>query len=143
MTTIEVHVLKELLGQVLVKAEKIDGGGHWENDKLVFWLQDGRVYEFSHDQDCCESVYIESIVGDLQDLVGSPLMMAEEVGSDSEEIKDKDGEEWGDSHTWTFYKFATVKGYVDVRWLGQSNGYYSEDVTHGFLSQNRILMLSK
>ena len=48
--------------------------------------------------------------------------MAEEVTHESTNT------EYGDSQTYTFYKFATVKGYVTVRWYGTSNGYYSESV---------------
>ena len=68
---------------------------------------------------------INDIVGDLQDLVGEPLLLAEEVdGETPVDFNVRDHE----SVTWTFYKFATRKGYVDVRWLGESNGYYSEGV---------------
>jgi hypothetical protein len=78
---------------------------------------------FAHQQDCCETVRINDIVGDLQDLVGEPLLVAEEVKGATEP-----DEEHYESYTYTFYKFATRKGYVDVRWLGESNGYYSEGV---------------
>lgn len=93
-------------------------------DEIVFETTDGERYRMYHEQDCCESVSIESIVGDLEDLVGSELLMAEEV----EGTSPVDFEAY-ESHTWTFYKFATLKGYVDIRWLGSSNGYYSESVS--------------
>jgi hypothetical protein len=80
-----------------------------------------------HSQDCCESVYIESIVGELSDLVGSEILMAEEVSN--EEYEKEHEPEYSESYTWTFYKFATIKGYVDIRWFGSSNGYYSEGVS--------------
>lgn len=95
-----------------------------KNDVMRFTAADGRAWELYHDRECCESVTIADITGNLHDLVGSPLTMADE-SSNSDEPKP---DEYADSWTWTFYKFATVKGYVDVRWLGESNGYYSESV---------------
>lgn len=95
-----------------------------DGDTLTFVCDEG-TYVFEHDQDCCENVSIEDITGDLQDLVGTPLLVAEEsTNSDIHNGKP----EHPDSFMWTFYKFATIKGWVDVRWLGESNGYYSESV---------------
>lgn len=96
-----------------------------DKDVLRFTAEDGTQFEFYHDQDCCEHVSIEDITGDLQDLVGSPIWKADEAVSEP-----TDGEHpVYDSATWTFYTFRTMKGTVTVRWLGSSNGYYSESVS--------------
>ena len=95
-------------------------------DTMVFENETDR-YVFFHAQDCCESVGINDIVGDLSDLENEVLVTADEVEGQSP----ADFEAY-ESYTWTFYKFATRKGYVDVRWLGESNGYYSESVDLGY-----------
>ena len=77
-----------------------------------------------HLQDCCEAVSIEDVTGDLRDLIGSPILMAEESTTFDNPKEDPD-----DSFMWTFYKFATAKGYVTVRWYGSSNGYYGESAS--------------
>ena len=95
-----------------------------EDTELVFENATER-FVFFHSQDCCEHVSIEDVCGDLEDLVGEPLLLAEEVSGETPvDFNEADHE----SVTWTFYKFATRKGYVDVRWLGESSGYYSEGV---------------
>ena len=101
-----------------------------EHGREMVFANDTEKFKFYHYQDCCESVYIESVVGDLSDLEGEPLLIAEEVSGEIPEAKE---DEYIDSRTWTFYKFATRKGYVDVRWFGTSNGYYSESVSVDFV----------
>ncbi len=120
-----VRTFDELLGRTLYKVTADD-------DQLKLYLSDTNYVVFYHQQDCCESVYIEDICGDLQDLVGEPLLIAEEVSDDAYEAEHSP-DEYAESYTWTFYKFATRKGYVDVRWFGTSNGYYSESVSVDFV----------
>ena len=66
---------KDLKGKTLTSVEKIDNKG---GDEIVFTLASGEKHRLHHWQDCCETVYIEDIDGDLSDLVDSPVTMAEE-----------------------------------------------------------------
>ena len=110
-----------LVGKTLSDV-KVDKGQGWlSQDEIRFYCTDGTEYLMCHDQDCCESVTINDINGELIDLVGSPITLAEEYSNSG-------SEDYG-TFTWTFYKFGTVKGYVDLRWYGSSNGYYSESVS--------------
>lgn len=95
------------------------------DDCIAFITTEGEQYNMLHHQDCCESVYLEDIVGDISDLVDTPILLAEEVSSEDRGPLS----EWEESYTWTYYKLATVKGYVTLRWYGSSNGYYSESVS--------------
>jgi hypothetical protein len=117
--------IKYLLGKTLTEIKK-------NGDELIFTINDGIKYKMYHAQDCCESVCIDDINGDLNDLIGTPILLAEEVSNEEFEndFKKKVEDLYSDSesYTWTFYKLGTIKGYVDIRWFGESNGYYSEEV---------------
>jgi hypothetical protein len=112
---------EELKGKTLSKIED-------DTEEMIFTLDNGEKYKLYHSQDCCESVGIEDIIGDLNDLVDSPILMAEEVSYENENPIEAPEKEYQDSFTWTFYKLATIKGYVTIRWYGEGNGYYSESV---------------
>jgi len=114
-----------LVGKTLTAVENVD------NEEIFFATSDGSKYWMGHHQDCCESVEVEEIIGDLQDLIGSPILLAEEVTKESE-TTDIDFRQ-----TWTFYKLSTVKSSVTIRWLGESNGYYSESVDFGLVKYSK------
>lgn len=115
----------ELLGKTLLKIVK-------HSDRINFICSDGTAYAQFHIQDCCESVTVDDVIGDLEDLIGSPILKAEEVTS----TENPEGVSKGyqDSFTWTFYHLATMKGHVTIRWYGESNGYYSESVNFNCIS---------
>ena len=117
---------EELVGKTLIDIN-VTKDAEREDDTILFTCNDGIKYKLYHYRDCCESVNIEDICGELSDLLNSPILLAEEVSHDNVNPEGLT-KEWQDSFTWTFYKLATIKGYVTIRWYGESNGYYSESV---------------
>lgn len=104
----------DLLGKTLTEVTKVD------NERIRFVTDDGRTFQMWHSQDCCESVTIDDICGELSDLVGSPIIRAEENSSNDP----VEGRNISESFTWTFYRIETARGLVVIRW----HGCYSESV---------------
>lgn len=114
--------IEELLGKVCIDIEVMRDG---DDDYILFTCLDDSQYLMCHDDDCCEDVRIEDINGDVKCLLDRPITLARETTKDVD--KDPEGRPV-DSATWTFYSLSAGKGYVDIRWFGESNGWYSESV---------------
>lgn len=93
-----------------------------DSSNIVFHVSSDEAYIMHHQQDCCETVEIEDICGNLECLIGNPILIAEQRCSTQVDLYQDP------SHTWTFYELATIQGSVTIRWHGTSNGYYSESV---------------
>lgn len=107
-----------ILGKILKAIKRVDPLKSLSgSDAIYFLTEDNEIYEMSHGNECCEHVCIEDINGNLNDLIGSPITLAEEATQ-----IDENASEFG---AWTFYRLATIKGRVDIRWYGESNGWYS------------------
>ena len=93
-----------------------------KKDSQIVFIEttDDIIYKMYHMQDCCEHVRIEDVNGDIEDLINSEILVAEERSEEATDVSE--------SGTWTFYTIRTIKGSIDIRWLGESNGYYSESV---------------
>lgn len=112
------YVYQSMIGAIITTID-----GSVGKDKMVFHANDGKKFIFHHWQNCCENVSIDDICGDLNDLLNSPILEAEEVSNlDAPKVD-------YESYTWTFYRFSTKNGSVTIKWLGTSNGYYSEGVS--------------
>ena len=62
-----------LIGQTIKKLEQRD------SSHIYIITEQGNEYLMHHERECCESVVIDDIEGNLEDLVGSPILQAEEV----------------------------------------------------------------
>lgn len=108
--------IEALVGQTIRSIKGAEDGSFEvviETDHLLLTME--------HQLDCCENVRVEDVTGDPGDLIGCVVSVAEERTEDSPN-------DWG-SGTWTFYEIRTTGGDLTIRWLGESNGYYSEGVS--------------
>lgn len=118
--------MSELKGKILKSWSK-----GYDYGEILFTMdfEDGDSFAFVHYQDCCESVWLDDICGDMDNLIGDEILLAEEISENCEEAFE--------SGTWTFYKLGTVKDRVTLTFRGESNGYYSESVDLVDLSKKR------
>jgi len=114
--------LNEIVGKVIAKIEGLEQG----SDEVYISTTDGSEYKFFHYQDCCEDVRLVDFDNDIENGSDALILSAEEVENSHEHYSEED--DGLDSFTWTFYKIETNKGGLWLRWLGDSNGYYSESV---------------
>lgn len=120
MEVIKLPILGQVINRIIIGEDK---------SFILFFMVNGDLWQMYHEQDCCEEVAIDDIEGDLQKLRNFHLTQAEKV---TERGLEPEGDE-REEGTWTFYKFATGKEYVTIKWFGLSNGYYSEEVSFVYL----------
>lgn len=88
-------------------------------DESIVFSNTTTTVVLAHIQECCENVWIESVNGDLSDLVNTPILKAEE----------KEGVSLCNTYTWYFYTIATIKGYVDIRFCADADTMYSTNAS--------------
>ncbi len=111
--------LTELVGKEIAEIDGLEK----DSEQVEIKTACGQVYAFLHFQDCCESVRLGDFEADSDNYAGAVITSAEEVNGE-----DGPKPEYVDSLTWSFYKIETTKGGIWMRWLGESNGYYGEEV---------------
>ena len=119
-----------LVGKEFTKVEQE------KDETIIFHSKNGDIIEMYHSQYCCEYVHIEDINGNLEWLENTPIIQALEKTNSYEYIGQEDDKP--ESFTYTFYTLRTKKGSVDIRWFGESNGYYSEGVDFWLTSKKDL-----
>jgi hypothetical protein len=91
---------ESLIGDTITKIDGLAAG-----NTIIEIETDKGSFRMFHEQDCCERVEVDSVVGDASELVGEKVLAA------SVKSSPEDGLEH-----WTFYDISTRKGTVVIRW---------------------------
>lgn len=103
--------ISEMAGKTLTKIDVID------NEIIKFIGADGSEFIMLHVQDVALS-YVDDIIGDMNDLIGSPIAIAHKSSGRSGVTEN----EFliNDEYLWTLFHLATDEGWVTFRWFATS-----------------------
>jgi hypothetical protein len=109
----------DLVGETLAYID-VDPDGY----QILLTTESGRKIKIYHDQNCCESVQIIGTDGEWRSVIGKPLVLVEHNEHQG------DGPPYDDAESWTYTDlvFRVNDATVISKWVGESNGYYSESV---------------
>lgn len=110
----------ELKGKIIKEINGLKIGSR----EVSIRTNDG-TYRLYHEQECCEYVCVVKVIGKVNELVGEVLFAEEDSGANDPGWYN---ESFNDSHTWTKYVLKTANASLEFWFLGESNGYYNEDV---------------
>jgi hypothetical protein len=110
--------MQRLVGEVIKSIKGLEK----DSEEVFIYTESGLIFNFYREQFYCENVRLIDFELD-NDLSGALVLSAEEV--EGESVIDDEADI---PATWAFYKIETIKGDLFMRWLGESNGYYSEAV---------------
>ena len=108
--------VNDLIGETLTHIDVDD-----EDNQIMLTTQSGRQIVIKHYQDCCENVHIVDTEGHWHELIGKPI-----ISTSHDETEMEDAYDHG---TRTVITFRVDGATVISRWIGESNGYYSESVS--------------
>lgn len=108
----------ELVGKTLTKVEISP-----DRDEANFYCNDGTRYKMYHTQGVCETVVINDISGNIEDLLESPILNAIKRVDVRKQIVDE-----YNNFLLIFFKLVTAKGQVVIRWYSEADGYSPYDV---------------
>ena len=111
----------ELKGQIVKEITGLE-----KDSPEVFIETNNGTYKLYHEQDCCEYVRVVKVIGNVNELIGEVILAEEDAGANEPDWHD---EYIDDSHTWTKYVLKTENASLEFWFLGESNGYYNENVS--------------
>lgn len=109
------------------------------SDQILFITSNGEQFLYQTEGDCCSTTWIEEING-LDNLLGQVIHDVEDVPMgepEADRAHGQDGSKYFDVLQDYGVKFTTTRGYCDLVYRNESNGYYGGSL--GFVGHDADL----